>query len=70
VARHPINSYTRVWLTAHYSPAGLRRIFEGRLARRRVVLEQREGRSIKGDGGTQHEDGVGQLIDHPSSSMV
>ncbi|RSH90330.1 hypothetical protein EHS25_001664 [Saitozyma podzolica] len=51
-------------------PAGLRRIFEGRLARRRVVLEQREGRSIKGDGGTQHEDGVGQLIDHPSSSMV
>ncbi|GFZ49221.1 Uncharacterized protein JCM24511_06971 [Saitozyma sp. JCM 24511] len=51
-------------------PAGLRRIFEGRLARRRVVLEQREGRSIKGDGETQHEDGVGQLIDHPSSSIV
>lgn len=71
VAQHRIDPFTSNWLTVrHPSPAGLKRIFEGRLARRRVVLEQREGRSLKGDGGTQHEDGVAQLIDHPSSSRV
>ena len=39
-------------------PAGLKRIFEGRLARRRIVLENRDAPNLMTGKLIDHEEGV------------